>query len=258
MIEVCSGVALSKGRGLMLLVALLSLYPGSPASAVVCYPQNQEWQTFIRRTGSNLFVSRGAVGRTMVRDNYLGTCEDETVFLSVHSAVNIWRSNGLDLLEIGWRKIQIQSNPPEWVGFWHYFINGDPANSFSMEFGSNCVINGQLTPGHVARFKLVHVGGNSWDIRCDDDNNGTYCRVFLTGPLAFGQGLASAEAVLYGGSDTTAYTHFTHLSYTNSNNDVGWTAWPGNTWWKNCITGWGHRWIAPDDWDIIAGNPCPS
>lgn len=248
---------MAKIRGCLLVAAmLLSIWPITSAEAVVCYPQNQEHQTFIRRTGSNLFASRGVVGRSMIRDNSLGTCIEESVFLGVHTAVNIWGSNG-DMLEIGWRKSQLQGNPVDWRGFFAYYPI-IPGTGYYNFFGSNCVINGGLTPNHVARFKLFHIGGNSWRINYDDDNNGTYCQVFLTGPLAFGQGLGSTEAGIFGGSDTTAYTHLTHLSYSNTNNDQGWTGWPGHTWWKNCISGWGERWLAPDDWDLIQGNPCPS
>lgn len=250
-------------RGALLLVmTLMLLLPALPAQAVQCYIIPPERNTFIRRTGSNLYVSRGVLGRMMVRDNSLGSCLFISGFIAKHDTVHMRRGTGLaDAVEIGWRKQQRSDQPaPYWVGFVHYFKNFDETQVY-VEFGSNCLLNGQLTPGHTARFKLyLKTSNGAWTFWYDDDNNGTYCQVGGSGfaiSASFSIGLASAETGVFGGDDTNAYSHHHNLNYSSVGDNQGWALWPGNTWWQNCIPGWGNRWIAPDEYELLQGNPCP-
>ncbi|MGH8512374.1 MAG: hypothetical protein ACREV8_00175 [Gammaproteobacteria bacterium] len=217
-----------------------------------------EKNTFVRRTGSGIWDSRGEVGRTMIRDNPLGSCVG---FRSRHSAVHIRRLGGVDWAEIGWRKIDRlpAQGGPYWVGFVEWGRNLETVEVYA-EFGWNCGLSSQLSPNHVGRFKIFHLSGGSgtdWRLDYDDDNNGSYCTVLFFLATSFGQGLATGETGVFGGDDTNAYDHFTHMNYSNLHDNTGWTLWPANTFYQNCIPGWGRRWISGSEWDLLQGNPCP-
>lgn len=97
-----------------------------------------------------------------------------------------------------------------------------------------------------------------WEFRYDNNNDGIFeTYVDQVSTLSFPNGMASGETGRRGGSGTNAYDHFIDLKRTTSTaGDTGWTAWSGNTWWKECIPGWGWDWMLQNEYQILDGIPC--
>ncbi|MEX2554231.1 MAG: hypothetical protein WEB06_01210 [Actinomycetota bacterium] len=246
-------------RGPLLIVVLLGLIlPVTDAQALVCY--SGERNTFVRRTGSNLFESRGVKGRVPIRNSALGVCPG---FRDHHATVHMRGigNNQLDAIEIGWFK-ENDGSGDVYRGFIEYQVNS-VAIGYG-EFGWNCATNTFLTP-HSARFKTFNSlgpGGETfnWALYYDDDNNGTYCLVGSFTNTVMKKGLATGETGIFGGDDTNAYDHFNILYYATQPADAGWLSWGGNAWYStppNCIPGWGRHRIHDDDYEIQVGYPCP-
>ncbi len=227
------------------------------AHAVTCYGGTEQ-NTFVRHGGiSTIWNSKGIWGDNYVRDPSLGTCPYP---LDRHSTVHIRAQYTDDWNELGWYK-EDDGAGPYWHGFgeWGIKVNGYYYIEGYREFGSDCALNGFLSPNHWARFKTYYASGTSyqWNLYYDDNNDGTYCFAGKFTNVTFSQGLNSGETGLYGGSDTNSYDHFYAMTYSAQPDDSGWTAWQTNFWWQNCIPGWGRNWLASNAWEIQAGYSCP-
>jgi hypothetical protein len=240
-------------RALLVLVFFVATIAPPSASAMVdC---GAEENTFIRRTGVDLWGSYGVKGRNMIRDTSLGTCFPVNYNPERHSTVHIRASNSQDWIEIGWFK-ELRAIVPIYRGFVEWGINSHTVMGYR-EFGSDCSLNGAITPGHWARFHMYWKSSSStWFLSYDDDDNGTYCTAGSYANVPFSTGLAIGETGRFGDLTTSVYDHFDAMQYTSQPNNAGWISFSNNVWYHNCIAGYGYHFLASDEWEIATGYPC--